>query len=148
MISPEFLGHFAGFTGADEAVLKKIAMVSEERHVPQGEFLFHEGQPADELYFILKGGIDLKTVVGNGERVIVDNLVGGDLVAWSAVVEPHKLSLDGFARKNTDVIAIDAAELRELLVQHPDFGFRFMSAVAQTVSQRLVGARLQLTARS
>ena len=144
MISPEMLRRYPYFAGVSDASLKAIAVVADEETVAAGTTMFTEGDPAVKLYVIVKGQVDIQYTLGSGELRTVDTLVDGDLLVWSALVEPHKCTTVGTAVRDTQLLAIDAAKLRELCEQDPLLGHRLMSQVAKLLAHRLEGARIQL----
>ncbi|MBN2131644.1 MAG: cyclic nucleotide-binding domain-containing protein [Sedimentisphaerales bacterium] len=144
MISPEVLRRYAYFAPIAEESLKQIAMLAEERVVPAGTVMFYEHDPANTLYVILKGEVDIKYTLGSGEMVTVDTLIDGDLLVWSALVEPHRTSGVGTTTRETRLAAIDAAGLRHLCYEDPQLGFRLMSEIASLLADRLERARTQL----
>lgn len=146
MISPEVLRRYPYFAGIGEESLKQIAMIAEEKHVPAGTTLFREGDPANHLNIILKGEANIQYMLGDGEMRIVDTLVDGDILIWSALIEPYKTTAIGTTTKDTQLISIDAAKLRELCEQDPRVGYHLTVEVAKLLANRLEGARVQLAA--
>lgn len=144
MISPEMLRRYPYFAGVSDASLKAIAVVADEETVPAGTTMFTEGDPATKLYIIVKGQVDIQYTLGSGELRTVDTLVNGDLLVWSALVEPHKCTTVGTTAQDTQLVAIDAMKLRDLCEQDPLLGHRLMSQVAKLLAHRLEGARIQL----
>lgn len=146
MVSPELLRRFPCFVGLNESLLKQIAVISEERTVPAGTRLFDEGMPATHLYVIVKGEVHIQYLLGTGEMRTVDTLVDGDLLVWSALVEPYRTTAYGTTTKDTHLIGIQADKLRQLCEENPVLGYRLMTQVAKLLAHRLEGARIQLAA--
>ncbi|RMF95489.1 MAG: cyclic nucleotide-binding domain-containing protein [Planctomycetota bacterium] len=146
MVSPELLRRYPYFTNISEESLKQIAMLAEEKKFPAGVQLFSEGDPADFLNVIVSGEVNIQYLLGSGEKRTVDTLVDGDILCWSALVEPYKTTAIGTTSKETHVVAIDAAKLRELCVKDPMVGYQLMLEIAKLLAHRLEGARVQLAA--
>ena len=144
MVSPELLRRFSYFVPIDEESLKELAMIAEEQTFPSGSVLFDEGDPADQLMLIVDGEVDLRYTLGNGEQRTVDTVVAGEMLVWSAVVEPHRCTATGTAVKETRVVAVDAIKLRRLCQDDPVLSSRLMGQVASLLSERLEAARVQL----
>ncbi len=147
MISPEALRRYACLASVQDETLKALAMISQEQTFTRGSVLFREREPADYLFIIAEGEVEISYAVGDEHRS-VDTLVAGELMLWSALVPPHQTHSTAVARETTRVIAINAPKLRVLCEQDHVLGFRLMSGVAEAVSHRLHGARLQLAAMS
>jgi len=146
MISPELLRRYPYFVAVGEDSLKQLAMIAEEKEIPAGTELFREGNPADYLNVIVKGEVDIQYVLGNGERRTVDTLVAGDILGWSALIEPYKYTAIGTATKDTHLVALEAKKVRALCDQDPLLGYRLTTQIAKLLGHRLEGARVQLAA--
>jgi CRP/FNR family transcriptional regulator, cyclic AMP receptor protein len=146
MISPETLRRYTCFAGLSEQSLKQIAMIGEEKRVPAGQCMFQQGDPATHLYVICQGEVSIQYMLGDGTLCTVDTLVDGDLLVWSALIEPYKMTAIGTTTKDTRLVAIDAPKLRALCGTDPLVGYRLTTQVAKMLAHRLENARLQLAA--
>jgi CRP-like cAMP-binding protein len=144
MISPELLRRYPYFADVNEETLKEVAMISEEVSGTAGTTLYKQGDPAESLFIITSGEMDLQYELGNGELRTVDTIVAGDLAVWSAVVEPYRCTASGTLRKDTRLIAINGAKLRNLMEANCDLGYRILLSVTKLLATRLEGARVQL----
>lgn len=146
MISPERLRRYPHCAGAPDDMLKSVAMLAQERHFKVGERLFEEGATATKLMFLDSGEVDIVYRLGDDREVTVDTLVEGDLVAWSALLEPYRLTATGVARKDGVAIEIEADGLRGICQANPAYGYRMMTQVAIALRDRLSATRVQLAA--
>ena len=146
MISPEVLRRYPYFGGIQEEVLRELAMIAEENCVAAGTVLFREGDPADHLCLIQDGEVIIQYLLGTGELRTVDTLTEGDLLIWSALVAPYRTTAMGTATKQTHLVRIRAAKLREYCDGDPLLGYRLMTHVTKLLANRLEGARIQLAA--
>ena len=144
MISPELLRRYPYFGAVNDDALKEVAMVSEEINAAAGQQIFAEDDPAENLYLLMEGEVDLQYTLGSGELRTVDTLVAGDLMVWSALVEPFKCTAVGTVRKDAKLIAINGPKLRELWENNLDLGYRMLISVTKLLATRLEGARVQL----
>lgn len=144
MISPEVLRRYPYFAGISDESLKQLAMIAEEKSVSANVEMFREGDPANRLYIIVKGEVNIQYLLGSGELRTVDTLVGGDLLMWSALVEPYKATAIGTTTKPTELVCLGAAKLRDLCQSDPMLGYRLMTQVARLLAHRLESARVQL----
>jgi len=146
MISPERLRRYPHCAGAPDELLKAVAMLAHERHFKAGERLFEEGATATNLMFLDAGEVDIVYRLGDDREVTVDTLVEGDLMAWSALLEPYRLSATGVGRKDGTVIELEADGVRRICRENPAHGFHMMTQVAMTLRDRLNATRVQLAA--
>ena len=146
MISPEILRRYPFFAGISEDSLKRLAMIAEEKSVRANTTMFRDGDPADHLFVVVAGEVHIQYLLGNDDLRTVDTLVEGDLLCWSALVEPYKVTAIGTTTKDTELVRIDAAKLRKLCEQDPLLGYRLSNQVAKLLAHRLESARVQLAA--
>jgi CRP-like cAMP-binding protein len=121
--------------------------VSEEKPcIAAGVQLFAEGEPVKHLAIIVRGEVNIQYLLGNGEMRTVDTLVGGDLLGFSALIEPYRYTGFGTTTQETDLVLIDAQKLRDLSNRTPQLGYQLILQVAKLLAHRLEGARVQLAA--
>ena len=144
MVSPELLRRHSVFRDASDESLRRLAMAGEEKTLEPGAVLFRDGEPAHHLYIIIKGEVDIVHVLNDDSSSTVDTLVAGDLLAWSAVVEPFRMTATAVAKRLTVVLAVTAAVVRELCEADRALGYGVMLEVTKVLSHRLQGARVQL----
>lgn len=144
MISPEVLRRYTYFAGINEEGLKQIAMIADEKAIPANTRIFNEGDPASHMLIIAQGEINIEFQLGSGELRIVDTMVEGDLLGWSALVEPYKMTANGTATKNTELVRFDAVKLRQLCEKDTTLGYHVMVQIAKLLAHRLEGASVQL----
>lgn len=146
MISPEVLRRYPYFAAVSEESLKQVAMIADEKCVAAGTRMFNEGDPAKALNIITKGEVNIQYLLNTGEHRTVDTLVDGDILGWSALVQPYKYTAICTSTKETQFVSIDSAKLRDLCEREPVLGYRLMTQIAKLLAHRLEGARVQLAA--
>jgi CRP-like cAMP-binding protein len=152
MISTELLRHYPFFGSLNDDQLRAIAMIAEEVTLENGETLFQEGQPADALYFLEEGCIDLYyTVVespslGFQEGIPVGEINPGEAFSISALIEPHILTSTARASKPGRMIKIDAKALLQLFKTDQRLAYLMTQQAAKAVFERLHTTRVQLAA--
>ncbi len=146
MISPERLRHFPHFSGMPDELLQRIAMMTSERSFKEGERLFEEGNTASHLMLLESGEVSIVYRLGDDRQVVVDTLVPGDTMCWSALLPPHTLTGSGVGNKAGVVLKIEAEPLRKLIQEHPEHGLGLLMEVGKVLRSRLAATRIQLAA--
>jgi CRP/FNR family transcriptional regulator, cyclic AMP receptor protein len=144
MISPEVLRRYPYFAGVKDESLKQLAMIAEEKRFAAGTKIFNEDDPADKLSIIVKGEVNVQYLLGNDEMRTVDTLVDGDILGWSAMIDPYKMTAHCTTTKDTELVSLDAPKLRALCDQDPRLGYQLTTEIAKLLAHRLEGARVQL----
>jgi CRP-like cAMP-binding protein len=65
-------------------------------------------------------------------------------VGWSSIVTPHQYKLGAKAVKESRLLEIDALPLRQLLDDNPEYGYLFLSQIAEVVSERFMLVNIQI----
>ena len=143
MISTQELRRYPNFAGFTEKQLTQIAMIARKRTFEVGERLFEEGSTATHFMLLKEGRINIVYRIGDGSDVIADTLTAGDPLAWSALLEPHKLTASGVAIKGGTLIEIDAGGLRRICEENSDLGYTIMKEIAKTLRTRLSAMRVK-----
>ena len=152
MISPELLRRFSFFGLIREQDLYNIAMIAEEVTADAGTVLFEEHQPADALYLLLDGSIDLyyKSEEEYHPKARKELLVGeinpGEIFSISSMLEPYILNASARTAKPSRFIKVDAAALRRLSEENHQMGCVIMREIAKVLMERLASTRVQLAA--
>lgn len=146
MISPELLRRFPFFADFSPEELKRLAILGEEQPLSTGQLLFTEGEHAHRLYFLLEGEVDIMLTLGEREVVPtpLSTVPAGDVLGWSALIEPHLYTASAQATRPSRVVAFDGSALARDAAATPHFYGTFMKKLAQTISTRLKDTRTQL----
>ena len=113
VIETSEIGRVSLFQGLPADDLARLAAASERRSLTDGGVLFEQGQPARNLYAVVRGGLVLRTS-GGGRSVIVDSLGPGDLVGWTALREGATTLSTARAVGTTELIAIPVDDIVDL----------------------------------
>jgi CRP-like cAMP-binding protein len=152
MISPELLRRYSFFGSLNEDQLKAIAMIAEMDKAEAEGVLFEEGQPAQYLYLLLEGAVDLyyKSEEKFHPTVKKEFHVGvinpGELFSLSALIEPHLLNATGRAAQASRFVRFDGAALRELMDRDCELGYFVLQQLTKALMERLTYTRIQLAA--
>ena len=144
MVSIEVLRSLPYFAGVSPDTLRAVAEFTQEREFKAGEALAREGDVARWLCILRAGQVDViyRSQAHGGS--IVDTVVPGELLGWSALLPPHKITATIEGRENGRYVAIDAEGLRKLCEKDHTLGFGLMTWVAQEIRNRLQGVSVQL----
>lgn len=124
---------------------RRLAQFTQVREYEPGAAILREGDDTPFLGLIEFGRIALRLRVPElGDRVTIVTLEPGELVGWSAVVEPFRVTVDAVATERTNVLAIDALSLRQELAGDCRLAETLLPLVLESVSHRLTASWHQL----
>jgi CRP-like cAMP-binding protein len=121
-----------------------LAGCAKNHRFNDGQFLFHEHDPANEFFLIRHGKVALEIVVPGREPVVFETLHDGDIVGASWLVPPYRWMFDARAVGLTRVIGMDAACLRGKCEADHHLGYEMMKRFLPILVGRLHATRLQI----
>lgn len=110
----------------------------------EGEWIFREGAPAENFYFIRQGRVHIQTHSPQAGSVVIRSRTAGEIFGWSWLVPPFKWHFDARAVELTRAIALDGKCLRTKCEDDHDLGYEIMKRFALVIAERLEATRLQL----
>jgi len=132
------------FAGFPAAAGRLVAGCARNHRFDAGEYLFHEGAPANEFYLVRHGTVALEIVAPGREPVVFATLGPGEIVGASWLVPPYRWMFDARAVTLVRAIGIDAACLRDKSEADHDLGYEMMKRFLPILVQRLQTTRLQI----
>jgi CRP/FNR family cyclic AMP-dependent transcriptional regulator len=146
MVSIEVLRALPYFAGVSTESLRAVAAIAEERTLTPGKALFREGDVAQALFILRAGQVDIIYQQNVDEGRVVDTVVAGDLIGWSALVEPYRCTATAVPRESGQAVQIAGPAIRALCERDHTLGYHLLKQLAVTLSHRLQGALVQLAA--
>jgi CRP-like cAMP-binding protein len=139
----QYLPEHPFFQGLDDSITALLAGCASNVHVRRGEFVFHEGEPADHFYVLRRGMVAIE-VRTPARGVVLDTLQDGDVMGWSWMVPPYRWTFDARATAETSAVAFDAACLRAKFDADPHVGYELTKRFVGVMNQRLQSDRIRL----
>jgi CRP-like cAMP-binding protein len=121
-----------------------VAGCARNHRFPAGEYLFHEGDAADEFFLIRHGRVALEITAPGQAPIVFATLGEGEIVGASWLVPPYRSMFDARAVEMTRAIGIDAACLRGKCDADHDLGYEMMRHFVPILAKRLQSTRLQI----
>ncbi len=148
MVSPELLRRYPFFGRLSEAHLKAIAMLTDEVFCSEGQMLCEIGQPADALYLLIEGGIELHYIIDrDGSKRRKDFYVGdvnpGEPFGISALIEPYPYTPCARVTQAGRVLKINGSGLRVMCEVDNGIASALMRHIAKNALSLLEGTRTQ-----
>ncbi len=146
MINPQTLSQFNLFQGLPEPLLKEIAAIGAEVSMEKGGFVFHEGEKADKLHFLLNGSIALRVKLTSRPESVTVSFVSTPYQSfgWSGIVPPYHYTSSAECDEDSNLLIIPAEPFMKLMEAHPQAGFQVMKRIAEIIADRLRNSRQAL----
>ena len=152
MVSPELLRRYPFFGFLDDSQLKAVAMIAEEVSCQKGETLFETEKPAEAMYLLVEGSVDLFYVVSDRDdpRLVkefyISEINPGEMLGISALIEPYQYIATARTAAPGSFVKIEAAGLRALCEVDAKLAYGLMRQTAKAAMSRLHDTRIQLAA--
>jgi len=126
---------FQGFR--QETRTKFLEAAIEESHA-QGDFLFHQGEPALNFYVLAEGRVRLSM----GPRGLLAYMASdaGDAIGWSSSVDNLAYTASAECLVPVKVLKIEKTHLDRILREDPESGMIFFKHLATLIGRRLVNS--------
>jgi CRP-like cAMP-binding protein len=135
------LGQHPFLAGLDRRHLRPLLGLASLKSFKPFEVIFHEGNPANTLYLLVKGKVEIETPLLGCEAVPIQTLGVGEVLGWSWLLPPYQYHYSARAVEPTEAIALDGRALRGRCEEDHDLGYEMMKRFALVIVQRLAATR-------
>jgi len=129
---------FAGLPSAD---LAAVAVITVPKGLANGEYLFHEGEPAHGFYIVQRGAINVHRVNAAGKEQVIHIFRAGESFAEATLATATGYPADARAVEPSQVLLIQKAGFLALLRRQPDLALRMLGAMSMHL--RVLVAQLE-----
>ena len=130
--------------GMEERYIDLITGCASNVVFKKDEFIFREGDEANQFYFIRHGKIIIETYIPERGPMAIQTREEGDVTGWSWLVPPYRWHFDARAVELTRAIALDGKCLRGKLQDDHELGYELMRRFTIIMAERLEATRIQL----
>jgi CRP-like cAMP-binding protein len=123
--------------GLTDWQLERLAQRAQRSVFHAGNRIIRAGDPADRLWMIAIGHVDLDMERPDGSAVVVETLGPGSVLGWSSAVPPYRWHFGAVATETTLTVEVDGSALRELCESDPLLGYQLINGIVRVVADRL-----------
>lgn len=133
------------FKGLQEDNIQQLTDLCRIEAYGAGDHLFRQGESGDQIYIIAEGHIFLERSVDLGTRkgsAVIRILSKGRVFGcWSSLLdERHTIMSSAVCRKPTEVLVIKGTDLRQMMLDNSELGFKILERLCFLLRDRLKGA--------
>ena len=132
------------FSDMNEQYVNLVKPLFERYSCRSGTIVIQQGQPAEYLYLVLDGQVQVSYKPYDGTAITVAHVGKGGLFGWSAVVGSESYTSSVTAIENLDSFRIRGKALRKLCREHPEAGKEILERLANVVSSRWANSHEQV----
>ncbi len=119
------------FASLDDQAFAALTEELTEVELSRGSTLFHEGDPGDQLYFIVSGKIKLGRTAPDGRESLVAIMGPGELFGEMALFDPSPRSTSATAVSETRLAGLKHENLKKVIERSPDVSAQLLQALAR-----------------
>jgi CRP-like cAMP-binding protein len=132
------------FKKLDIKAMELLQPLFESYHCPVGTSVLKQGTPAEFLYLIVDGKVEISYKPYDGNAITVTHVQKGGLFGWSAVVGSDTYTSSATAIETLEALRVRGRDLRQFCMDNPEIGKDVLERLAKAVSSRWQDANTQV----
>ena len=132
------------FEGLSETQVNSIIAIGNETRIQNGQWLFREGEDAEQMFVLKTGEVELLTAVDEVELPITIIREAGNCFGTSTLVPPHKYSLSARGVEDGILLALKKTDLENLIKADYELGYPILINLAGHFLDRLKETRQEI----
>lgn len=157
MTEKNLLTQFKFFSNVTPESLQMISQKAEVLEMEAGDVVFHFNEPAEHLYGLLEGEVDLSlvftdrvlktdieyeeviqaSIVDEEKWIVVDTVYPGHVFGWASLVGPGRRTVTAQCTEASRVICMQASDLKTMFEKDHSLGYTIMTKLCHIISNRL-----------
>ena len=125
-------------------VQEKIIALAKPFRFKAGQSIINQGDPSEYLYIVKNGRVAVEIYVPPKGRCRIRTGGAGEMLCWSALVEPRLATGAVRALEDTEAFGIKGDVLIDQCNNDHELGFELYRALTEVIAGRLNATRLQL----
>ena len=113
--------------------IDKSTFDSHVRFFENGEVIFRENEPGNEMYLIIQGAVEIRKATGPASSKTLISLGKGDLFGEMAIIEKKPRSASAVAVEPTKLLGINEKLYESMIVSNPDFARKMSRVLSERI---------------
>ena len=124
------------FMGMGKQFTVEALDIAEKLFQNEGAILFHEGDPANHFFVLLKGRVKLS--LGEKGPVVYMVRQPGEIIGWSGLIGRDHYSASGECMEETNLLKFDRNVFLDILKKYPRNETLLFKRLAEMLGNRLL----------
>jgi CRP-like cAMP-binding protein len=100
------------------------------RDLPRHSWLFHEGEPTDDVYLVVSGLLKLMKTGADGSEAVLAIRGAGDVVGELSAIDARPRLASAITMTETSVLSLPRARLVDVMHGRPDLAFSLLAGLS------------------
>jgi CRP/FNR family transcriptional regulator len=131
----ELLARVPLFSELSPEELQRIAQVATPRSYPPDTRVFHEGDPGDASYIVVRGSCRVIRQHSDGRVITLATLGPGAIFGELAMLDGERRSASVESVESTELFALPASDIRPLIRDHPEMAEKLIIALTRRIRE-------------
>lgn len=127
---PDLLGNVPLFRGLTSAEREALALQCRKRQCEAGEVVFHEGDPGNALFVVLRGHVHIERAAEDDALVHIARRGPGDHFGELALLDALPRSADAVADEACELLVLARPDLKRFCENHPATAWVMLQGLA------------------
>jgi CRP-like cAMP-binding protein len=125
--------------------LEEVAKITEKKSYKIHDHIYERGNAAKHLFVVKKGLVSLRRIdPGDEIGIAFETREPGELFGAASFMKSQEYTLTAVCQEDTEVMAIDADKLFELIEKDPAVGYQLLLNISQIYFERYKTAKRSL----
>ncbi len=125
------------FQGLNQQTLDLLVPRFAYETFAEDEVVFEQDAPAEKLYILVDGKVEIRFKPDDGEQLIVTEIEEGGVFGWSSALGRESYTSCAVSIGESTSFSVLGEELKQLCEQYPDTGIIILERLAAVIAQRL-----------
>lgn len=121
------------FADLPEHTRQALAKSGIQRRYRRGQFLFHQGDPGDALFVVLRGLVKVIVASEQGGEMVLATLGPAETIGELAMLDREARSASVMVLEPTTALALPRAVVLPLIHDHPQLGIALLTALGRLI---------------
>ena len=121
----------------DDGDIEILAEIAEFVEMVPGDILFREQDPADSVYLVIIGAVDLFTCFNENIDQTIMTVRTGGFVGIMAIIDDEVRDINARAAEKTKAYKFDREKLQSLIAEENSLGVKFLRLFNNVLGKRL-----------
>ena len=139
--SAQILKKHSLFENLSEDVLKHMEKLLIHTNYKTGDYIFHEGDRGEEIYFLISGIVDINTENKQGEIIELTSLNEGDVFGEMAILTEMPRTANALSKSDSSLLSLKKKDFDLVVAKYSSVSL----ALCRMLSEKLSAADKMLT---
>ncbi len=133
------------YPGAAHSALESVIARGQLHHFSKDNILCKEGDTGEEMWFLVRGSIQVQRIDPNGQLRVLATISRPSLIGHMALIDRSRRSATCVAHSDSDVVVLSARTVEMLLQETTTSGTALRRLLLSSLCGQLAGANAQIS---